>query len=197
MKREQLVFLAAGILFGFVGGFVVAWGITHSPSSPPSMPAAQAPRGENAPSAGNPGGDATMEHAQERIAALKGRIEQEPEDTKSLIELAGMYMQAGMYPQAQDYLVQAVAVDPEDAHARRHLGIVLGQLGDVSGAREQFEQVVRAEPGDWQGWYYLAVTTARAGDSERAREAVARVEALNPGLPELSELRQHLAEAAP
>jgi Flp pilus assembly protein TadD len=190
MKREQLAFLAAGIVLGFVGGFAVAWGTSHAPAAGPAMPAPRAPA-----AAPDDSGEATMTQVTEQIAALKRRIEEHPGDPEPLVELANLYLQAGMYPQAQEHLERAVDLAPGDVHARTHLGIVLGQTGDLEGARRQFEAVVGAEPDDWQGWFYLAVTSARMGETERARQAAARVEALNPTLPELAELKRHLEEA--
>ncbi|MGD8377828.1 MAG: tetratricopeptide repeat protein [Acidobacteriota bacterium] len=190
MKREQAAFLGAGILFGFVLGFVVAWGIARSPETP-AMPAARAPRGNTDPMAGSGGGDG-MGPMEQQIADLKGRIAADPADGDALVELGVIYMQVGMYPQARGYLEQALAADPSNHHARLHLGVVLGQTGDMEGARREFETVVASDPGGWQGWFYLAVTAVRTQDLERAREAVAQVERLNPGLPELAELKQQL-----
>ena len=193
MKREQVAFLAAGVVLGFVVGFVVAWGITSSPE-PSGMPATRAPRSSSMPGSGSLPTASDAPPMQERMGALNRRIAENPEDAEALVELATLYMQVSMYPQAQEYLTRAVEIDADNAHARTHLGVVLGQNGDLDGAREQFELVVAAVPDGWQGWFYLAVTSARMEDLPRAREATSRLEVLNPDLPELADLKQRLAE---
>ena len=197
MSREQLAFLSGGVVFGFVLGFVVAWGIGHAPETPmrAAMPQRGAPPSAPTDDAPAPPGERTMEEVTGRLDELKSRIEQNPEDVEALIELANLYMQVNMYDRAQEYLEQAVQVDPDDLHAGTHLGIVLGQLGDLDGARARFQRTVELNPDYWEGWFYLAVTTARQGDLETARRATERVEELNPGLPELADLRQHFTEA--
>ena len=196
MTRQQVAFLFAGIVLGFVLGFVTAWGIDHAPTAPPmpapgsstSMPAAAAE-----PLAA-PDGNAVMEEVQSRITDFKARLQSNPDDVEALQGLADMYMQVSMYSQAEEYLLRAVELLPEDPHVRTHLGIVLGQVGDLEGARQEFERVVSRQPEDWKGWLYLAVTAARQGDLERAEVATDRLEALNPTLPQIAEIRRSLVE---
>ena len=192
MKREHAIFLAAGVVLGFVAGFVVAWGLGRD-SGPVRAGAPLPSRGSSVPAAA--GGDDMMSQVRTRIAELKASLDREPDDTASLLELANLYMQAGMYAPAQDYLVRAVELDPSDVHARTHLGISLGQTGELEGARAQFEETVALDPSYWEAWYYLAATAVRQGDLEGARRGIARLEALNPTLPEIAELKAHLAEA--
>ncbi len=195
MKREQSIFLASGVVLGFVAGFVVAWVLGRDPGPVRAGSLSPSPsRGSTAPVAA--GGDDMMNQVRTRIAELKESLDREPDDIASLLELANLYMQADMYAPAQEYLMRAVEVDPSDVHARTHLGISLGQTGELEGARAQFEEAVSIDPGYWEGWYYLAVTAVRQGDLEAARRGIARLEALNPTLPEIAELEAQLAEAA-
>ena len=191
MKREQVVFLSAGVLLGFVIGFVVAWGIRNAPVARASMPRQERPAG--AMPAGGAAPADQMGGVTARLNELKRRIEENPQDVDALVELSTLYIQVSMYDQARGYLEQAVEIAPDDVHVLKHLGIVLGQIGDLPAARARFERVVQLEPERWDGWFYLAVTTARQGDRDAMRAATARVEELNPDLPELADLREHLA----
>jgi len=196
MKRDQWTFLCSGVVFGFVVGFVVAWGIGRSPA-----PVAAAPLGTRAPApaatpATEASPDAMMGEVRARLAALREAIDKNPNDADALRELGSLYMQISRYDEARTYLERAVAASPADVHALTHLGIVLAEIGDLPGARQRFESTVAAEPDYWQGWFYIAVTCARVGDLDAARRAVARVEALQPDLPELADLKQKLASPA-
>jgi len=193
MKREQLVFLAAGLLLGFVVGFAVAWGVRSVPSVRADMPRGQSmPQGPMGGAAAAP--SEGMGPVTERLAELKRHVEEHPDDVDALVEISTMYMQVSMYEQAKGYLERAVEVAPDHVHALTHLGIVLGQMGDLTAARARFERAVELEPERWEGWFYLAVTCARQGDLKAMRAATERVEELNPELPELADLRQHLAQ---
>lgn len=195
MKREQVVFLSAGILLGFVIGFVVAWGIRSAPVAQAAMPRQGAPM-TSMPAAGAATSEQAMGGVTARLNELKQRIEEHPDDVGALVELSTMYIQVSMYDQARGYLERAETIAPDDVHVLKHLGIVLGQVGSLPEARARFERVVQLDPESWDGWFYLAVTAARQGDLQAMRTATARVEELNPDLPELADLRQHLAHEA-
>ena len=192
MKRDQLVFLSAGVGLGFALGFALAWGTSRAPgasaagrlAAPPMEELAAPPSGERD----------LMSEVFQRLENLKTRIERDPTDAASLLELANIYMQIQRYEEARPYLEAAVEADPTSNHALTHLGIVLAETGDLNGARDRFLRTVEADPDYWEGWMYLAVTEVRRGDLSAARDATAHLEALNPDLPELAEIRQHLAE---
>ncbi len=195
MKREQWTFLSAGVVLGFVIGFVVAWGLGRGPGPGRAGSLAPAPLGRASMPPGSSDGESTMDQVTGDLTALKERLQHDPNDVSALVELASLYMQVSMFDQAREYLVRAVDASPDDLHARTHLGIVLSQLGELGRAREQFERTVSIDPAYWEGWYYLAVATAQQGDVEASQAAVTQLEELYPTLPELAELKAHLAEA--
>jgi Flp pilus assembly protein TadD len=199
MKRDQWTFLGAGVVLGFVIGFVVAWGIGGSPAPTAAAslgaPAPMGPPAPAAPPAGDSSPDATMGEVRARLASLREAIDKNPTDAAALLELGSLYMQINRYDEARTYLERAVAASPSDVHALTHLGIALAESGDLPGARQRFERTVGLEPDYWQGWFYVAVTCARIGDVDAARRAVARLETLQPDLPELAELKEKLARS--
>ncbi len=61
-------------------------------------------------------------------------------------QLALVEINAGRLPEAQDDLLQAVALDPNEWRPYYFLGIVYGRLGDVSSARAAWRQVLVLNP---------------------------------------------------
>jgi tetratricopeptide (TPR) repeat protein len=135
-----------------------------------------------------------MEQVFETIQGLQDRVEEDPQDVEALLELAGRYLDIGRQEEARTYLDRLLEVDPGHREGLTQLGLLLAETGDLDGARQRFRVTVEIDPDHWEGWFYLAVTEIRRGDLGAAAEAVGRVEALRPDLPELADLRNHLAE---
>jgi len=189
MKRDQTVFLAAGIVVGFVLGFALAWGFGHTPQ--PSVPSTRG----TTPSGPPAGGSADMMNdVFARVEALRSRIAEDPRDSEAVLELATMQQQVGKVDEAREVLQGLLDADPDNLHGLTHLGLLLAELNDLDGARERFTRTVAVDASYWQGWFYLAITETRRGDYEAAGQAADRLEALRPDLPELAELRSHIRE---
>jgi tetratricopeptide (TPR) repeat protein len=135
-----------------------------------------------------------MEQVFETIQELQARVEENPQDAGALLELAGMYLEISRLDEARAYLDRLLELEPGHREGLTQLGLVLAESGDLDGARARFQAAVEGDPDYWEGWFYLAVTEIRRGDMDAAGAAADRVEALHPGLPELADLRNHLAE---
>jgi len=192
MKRDHGVFLTVGIAVGFALGFALAWGFANAP-----QPGMAASRGTAPPPAAQPqagGSMDTMSDVFARVEALRGRIADDPADAEAVLELATLQQQVGKIDQAREVLQGLLDADPDNLHGLTHLGLLLADQNDLEGARERFQRTVEVDASYWQGWFYLAVTEARREDYQAARVAADRLEALQPDLPELAELRNHLQQ---
>jgi hypothetical protein len=218
MTREQGRFLISGILFGFLVGYVVAWGITvprvKSEAAPvpeagnlgmtgavigpgAGAPASPAPGAESAGAAGgDEGRDAVMARVVQEITALKQALEKNPRDLQALVRLGNFYQDAGKFDQAVDYYARALAEDPKQVDARTDRGICLRELGKPDEAIAEFKRSLQIDPRHWQTWLNLGIVSLfDKHDPETAAAAFGKVEELHPDYPGLAELKEEVRRA--
>jgi tetratricopeptide repeat protein len=212
MTKDQIQFLASGILFGFLVGFLIAYGVYEprvvGQAAPvpeagnmgmaggggaPAGTAAQGASGAAAPGSGN---EQVMGRVFEEITALKAAIAKDPKDLRALTRLANMYHDAGKYDQAIEYYRQALAIDPKNVDSRTDMGICLRELGKSDDAIAQFRTSLSYDSRHWQTWLNLGVVTLfDKNDVQGASEAFDKVESLNPGFKDLPLLKEALKKA--
>ncbi len=130
---------------------------------------------------------------------LNRRLEANPEEVKVFVQLAEIYMQAGMPDKALGYLDRIDAVEPELFRT----GLLRAQALEVLGREEEFADLVTRMTtkfaNRWESHYLLAAHLVNhhheEGDLARARQALDRVDDLQPGMPEAAELRTQLEQA--
>lgn len=197
MNRDQLRFLAFGLLFGFVIGYIVAFGIYDDGlvQRAAEVPAAgnmgmsQGGGAAASPTGGGMDGEALMAQVTGEIASLKEAIEDNPNDDKALARLASMYAQVNMCDRAMEYFERAIEIAPDDAHLRHEHAICLYQIDRVDDALAEFRRALEVDPEHWETWLYVGLVSLREkGDLAAASEAVTELEKLNPhyeGIPML------------
>jgi predicted Zn-dependent protease len=214
VTRDHARFLVSGILFGFLSGYVVAYGIlvprVKQEAAP--VPAAGnlgmsgavigseggAPQGQDAgggaQAAGAPGGgdrQAVMEQVFEQVKALKQALEKNPKDPEALVRLANFFQDAGKFDQAVEYYKRALAERPADVASRTDMGICLREMGRPDEAIQEFRNSLQTDPKHWQSWLNLGIVSLYdKHDTATAASAFGKVEELNPsfeGLPQLKE----------
>lgn len=210
MHKDHARFLVSGILFGFLVGYVVAYGI-YEPrmkevaGAPPEAGnlgmtgAAIGPAGGGTPEGapgGGPAGDATMAMVLQQIGELKERLQKDPKDVDALTHLGNFFQDAGKYEEAIEYYRQALAIRPQEVNVRTDMGICLRELGRPDEAIAEFRRSVEDQPDHWQTWLNLAIVSLYdKKDAATAASALGRVEALNPGHPGLPALREAIRQA--
>ena len=208
MNRDHVRFLASGILFGFLLGYIVAYGL-HEPRvkreadpvpaagnqgmSPPPM--GGPPGGAQAgPGAG--GGQAMMERVFQEVNALKGAVEKNPKDADANLRLANLYQDAGKYAEAVQHYRQVLALRPDDVNPRTDMGICLRESGQVDEALAEFRKSLEIDPKHWQTWLNLGVVSLfDKGDAATAEAAFGKVEELNPSYRDLPALKDAVRKA--
>jgi len=200
MNKDQAVFLLSGILFGLVCGYIAAFQI-HRPSPAAAFSSmgpthdAAAPAGGGAATGAAPGpqGEVLMEQVRGRIADLRGRLEANPRDLEALISLGNMYSDAGKFDESIQYYSRALEVNPDNPDVLSDLGVGYRNSGDPKRAIEMFRKALQAHPDHWQSWLNISIVAMfDLGDLAQAQDALSRAEALQPDLPNLKALRDHL-----
>jgi tetratricopeptide (TPR) repeat protein len=209
MNKDQVRFLVSGVLFGFLLGYIIAYGL-HEPrvtQAPAPVPAAGnlgmssgAPPfmgGDPRPVAAPAGGsEEMMTRVFEEIGALKSAIEKSPKDARALIRLANLYHDAQKYDEAVGYYGRALEVHPDNVNARTDMGICLREMGKSDEAIAQFRTSLSYDPRHWETWLNLGVVSLfDKNDVPTAREAFGKVEALNPAYKDLPLLKEAIEKA--
>jgi tetratricopeptide (TPR) repeat protein len=200
MNKDQAVFLLSGILFGLVCGYVAAFQI-HRPSPAAAISSVGSTHEAAGAAAGGPGpgappgpqGEALMEQVRGRIADLRSRLEANPRDLEALVNLGNMYSDAGKHDESIQYYTRALELNPDNPDVLSDLGVGYRNIGDPKRAIETFKKALRAHPDHWQSWLNISIVAMfDLSDLAQAQEALSRVEALQPELPNLQALRDHL-----
>ena len=220
MTREQWRFLVSGILFGFLVGYVVAWGVAvprvkHEASPVPEAgnlgmtgavigPGAGGGAGAGGSDAepaapgteGGAGREELMARVFQEISSLREALEKNPKDLRALVRLANFYQDAGKYDQAIEYYRRALVEDATLVDARTDLGICLRETGKPDDAIAEFRRSLDTDPRHWQTWLNLGIVSLfDKHDLETAASALGKVEELNPQYPGLAELKEELRKA--
>lgn len=205
MKRDNVAYLAGGLAFGFVFGFgffhTLAWrpelqmaagGGASEAIARPAGPMAPTQTGPTAPAEGPPAGAAPMIA---KINDLKRRLQSDPKDAVAAIELANIYHDVGMYPQAVGFYEQALAIRPDDPDVLTDLGICYQSMRDNDRALALFAQAQAIDPKHWQSLYNSIVVMAfQVGRLDEADAALRRLESIQPGMPQTAELVAAVAQ---
>ena len=83
-----------------------------------------------------------------RFKGLKGMVEADPKDSKSIAELVEWHQSHGEFASAKEWLRRGLKVNPEDAHLLLLKGDNLVREGDEEGAIAAFEKA-KADPA-WE-----------------------------------------------
>lgn len=205
MNKGQVSFAFAGLLFGFLVGFVVAHQIYSDPGGVPAAGAAQAgmagggsagPRGASPPPGmGGPGQspEQTMEAVTREIEALKALLQDEPDNLAARVRLANLFFDAGMFEGAATHYQKALELEPGDINVLTDLGTAHRNLGQPQAALQRFEEAVQLAPDHWRGWFNIGIVTLYdTGDFDRARLAFDKVAELKPGTVDMNALQTEI-----
>jgi tetratricopeptide (TPR) repeat protein len=147
MKKESLALGIAGVLFGFLAGWIIGAQQTRPASA---LPAASAPAGAAGPSAGAaPAGQAPAEPPrldQARIDELRKRATDNPRDAEVRAALGNAYFDAERYPEAITWYEAALGLDAKNVDVSTDLGVSYYYVNQADRALAQFERSLQIAP---------------------------------------------------
>ena len=202
MKREPMVFAVAGMIFGFVLGYMAA-GLGDAPS------AAARPRPPQSMAGAPPGGRATQAEAAQgsgggtdrrapgpadpdEVRTLESLATREKENVQVRVELGNLFMDHGQYEPAVRWYREALALQPANNDARVDLGAALLNLGRANDALAEFERAIQNDPGHKKALFNKGLALMQSG---RPQDAVAVWDGLlkrYPGDPQLRGLQEQV-----
>jgi tetratricopeptide (TPR) repeat protein len=190
-SREPILYGIAGIVFGFVLGYMVANAGVSAPSTPVPLPGATT---ATAPS-GVPTAP-TLRSAIDpnEVHALEGLAARDPKSARARIELGNLHMDHEQWAEAVKWYGEALTLEPQNADVRVDMGACLVSLGKAAEAVAAFDAALVAQPGHKKALFNKGIALMQSG---RPGDAVALWEDLlkrYPDDPQLAPLRQQIAE---
>ena len=186
MKREPMVFAVAGMLFGFVLGYMVAnMGGGPARPLPPASPGVVE---------GSPLPPSAPPLDQDELKALQSLAAREPDNVQVRVELGNMLMDHSRFDEAAKYYQQALALQPELPDVRVDFGSCLVNSGRAAEGLAEFEKALQKDPTHKKALFNKGIALMETG---RPQEAVAVWEGLLkrfPQDPQLQGLRKEMEQ---
>lgn len=148
-----------------------------------------------------PVAQAQTEMTTSRIPELQKKLQEDPEDTESLLQLSVEYSLQKQYSKAVDIYFKLLKLDPNNFHAYNNLGILYKKTGQYADALHCYEQARRLQPDSYWVPYNIGLAYEAMGRMQEAREAYGKALSLNPdfsqALQRLRELSEDPSRIAP
>ena len=192
MNRDNLLFLAIGLLTGFISGYLLHE--VMAARQPARLAAGQGSEGLPAPSerpatAGAPGGV-----PMEEIIRLRDHVAQNPDDADSVLRLANLNYDIKRWQRAGELYQQYLSLRPDSPDVLTDLGVTLREQQRFDEALVSFSRAQELNPEHWQSLYNQVVVHAfDRQDFESANKLLARLSQMQPGNPEIGSLADEVA----
>jgi cytochrome c-type biogenesis protein CcmH/NrfG len=135
--------------------------------------------------------------ADKMTAPLIAKLKANPNDTKVLIQIAGLYNKAHQFKDAADYYGKALRLDPKNVDTRNEMASCLYYSGDADGAIAQLQQSLKTDPRNVNALFNLGMVRWKGkNDSRGAIAAWQQLLKANPMLDRKPIVEQMIAEAA-
>jgi tetratricopeptide (TPR) repeat protein len=147
MTKESVALGVAGVLFGFLTGWIIGaqQGRPASVPVPTAAPAAAtAPAGGGAPAGSAPAEAPKLDQA--RIDGLRKRAADNPRDAAARAEIGNAYFDAERYPEAITWYEAALGLDPKNVDVSTDLGVSYYYANQADRALAQFERSLQLAP---------------------------------------------------
>ncbi|MEL7641786.1 MAG: tetratricopeptide repeat protein [Solidesulfovibrio sp.] len=133
------------------------------------------------------------------VPALMAKLQQNPKDGETLLQLADAFMRGKDWPRAAHFYGEALKIDPENVGALFHRAIVNLEQRRFPGAIGDFQAVLALKPGLAEAHYYIGmVNKYELKDPQAAREHLEKALTLAPQDKELAaETKKELENLQP
>lgn len=116
----------------------------------------------------------------QKINELEARVKANPNDKESLLALAHLKNDSGMYEQAIINYKQYLKMQPADADARVDMGVCYYNLGDFKTAISEMETALKYNPHHQIAFLNLGIVNLSAGNLEKSKEWLNKAVNENP-----------------
>jgi TolA-binding protein len=116
----------------------------------------------------------------QNINNLEAKLNANPDDTKTLLELAHLNNDSGFYDKAIPLYQRYLEKFPENADARIDMGVCMYNLGDFDNAIIEMKKALEYEPKHQIGHLNLGVVNLTLGNSDIAKDWFLKAVDLGP-----------------
>lgn len=116
----------------------------------------------------------------QKINNLEARLDANPDDTQTLLELANLNNDSGFYDKAIPLYQRYLEKFPEDADARIDMGVCMYNLGDFDNAIKEMKNALEYEPDHQIGHLNLGVVNLTTGNFDVAKDWFQKAVDLEP-----------------
>jgi tetratricopeptide (TPR) repeat protein len=198
MKPDNVVFAAAGVVFGLIAGWII--GAQQATSRTPAASASQA--AASAPASGAPASRAALLD-ESQVQALRNVAEREPSNPAPRTQLANLYFDAERYDEAIKWYEQAIKLAPNDPNLSTDLGVCYYYTNQFDKALQQFEHSLKVDPkhtktllnvgivkafgkqdldGAAQAWQQVIQLAPDSSEGQAAKRALDSMRSAHPGM---------------
>jgi len=186
MRRDTLVFTAAGVVFGFVLGYMAAnWGLMPQPVPLSSAPAAPASAAFAAAEATTP----TAGLDPNEVRALESLAARDPRDVAARVELGNLLMDHKRWDEAVRWYREALALSPAQPNVITDLGACLVDSGHAAEGLAEFEKVLKQDPNHRNALYNKGIALMQLGKPAEAAAVFEDLIRRHPEDPQVQTLR--------
>jgi len=119
-------------------------------------------------------------NSMQMINDLEAKVKQNPEDYKSLLEMAHLKNDSGLFEAAIQNYKTYLDKNPKDADARVDMGVCYFNLKDFPSAIKEMETALTYVPNHQIAHLNLGVVNLSAGNIEKSKEWLKKAYDLNP-----------------
>lgn len=140
---------------------------------------------------------ARLGFVQEAINDLEMALQIRPDMQEAVLDLGVLYLDAGEYARAEEWLKRAYDLPDSRFRAAFFLGVTAFRRGDDASALEHFATAAKDPRLRGVANYYEGLTLLRQGKTTPARSAFAKSELAMPGTPLAAAVKEFDATAMP
>ncbi len=197
MKREPMVFAVAGMVFGFVLGYMAAhWDAAPTEARPAPAPAASSGFAGSSAAAGAPGPPSGPRPAPaldpNEVKALETLAARDRGNAQVRVELGNLYMDHSRWDDAVRWYREALVVNPNQPDVLVDVGACLVNSGKPGEGLAEFERALQQSPNHKKALFNKGIALMESG---RPKDAVVVWENLLkrfPDDPQLQGLRAQI-----
>jgi glycosyltransferase involved in cell wall biosynthesis/tetratricopeptide (TPR) repeat protein len=115
-----------------------------------------------------------------KVAELRQKIEDSPEQPEPLLELANLYVNAGCLKEAFEYLEKAFLLVPTHPGLATNIGAVAINLDNPEKAREYFEKAIELAPESVDCYHNLGLLYTSMKELDKAETSFRKILELKP-----------------
>jgi tetratricopeptide (TPR) repeat protein len=144
MTRESVALGVAGVLFGFLTGWII--GAQQGRPAPAAAPAAAGPAAPAGPGGQGAAPAEAPRLDQARIDDLRKKAADNPRDAAVRAEIGNAYFDAERYPEAITWYEASLGLDAKNVNVSTDLGVSYYYANQADRALAQFERSLQIEP---------------------------------------------------